>query len=398
MNYKDKLKLAKDALESGSYDEKTIKYIFPELKESESEDERIRKEMISWLKGFIGEEEGCGYTEDEIRERIAWLEKQGEQKPIKCNKEWYEFIRWFVKERTDNYTLIPSDTDIHTWGNIILDHAKKELEKQGEKKPADKVEPKFKVGDWITNGIDTKKIIGIELKNEDYLFENGISDISLADNISHLWTIQDAKDGDVLVNQNGEMPFIFKECKNNHIYCYCGYTNRKDIFFNRFVDSEGEELHWLNLYYEQAYPATKEQRDTLEKAMTNAGYTFDFERKKLKKIEQKPADTEKGAKGNEREIPNSAWSEEDERKLQLLIAMCDETKGDSVTYSTMYREMEELKIWLESIKDRVRHQLHWEPSDEQMLAINTAINVIGKGTINGKYLIELHEQLKKLKA
>jgi hypothetical protein len=32
-----------------------------------------------------------------------------------------------------------------------------------------------------------------------------------------------------------------------------------------------------------------------------------------------------------------------------------------------------------------------------MLAINTAINVLGKGTINGKYLIELHEQLKKLK-
>ena len=32
-------------------------------------------------------------------------------------------------------------------------------------------------------------------------------------------------------------------------------------------------------------PATKEQRDTLEKAMTDAGYTFDFEKKELKKIE-----------------------------------------------------------------------------------------------------------------
>ena len=45
----------------------TVYNIFPELKESK--DDRIRKEMISWLKGFIGEEEGCGYTEDEIRER-----------------------------------------------------------------------------------------------------------------------------------------------------------------------------------------------------------------------------------------------------------------------------------------------------------------------------------------
>ena len=42
-------------------------------------------------------------------------------------------------------------------------------------------------------------------------------------------------------------------------------------------------------------------------------------------------------------------------------------------------------------------QSTWKPSEEQMLAINTAINVLGKGTINGKYLIELQKQLKKLK-
>ena len=47
---------------------------FPEL--AESEDERIRKDMIIWLKGFIGEASGVGYTENEIKERIAWLEKQ----------------------------------------------------------------------------------------------------------------------------------------------------------------------------------------------------------------------------------------------------------------------------------------------------------------------------------
>ena len=46
------------------------------IEQKESEDERIRKELIYWLKGFIGEEEGCGYTEDEIRERIAYLERQ----------------------------------------------------------------------------------------------------------------------------------------------------------------------------------------------------------------------------------------------------------------------------------------------------------------------------------
>jgi hypothetical protein len=42
-------------------------------------------------------------------------------------------------------------------------------------------------------------------------------------------------------------------------------------------------------------------------------------------------------------------------------------------------------------------KLKWKPSEEQMLAIDTAINVLGKGTLNGKQLIELYQDLKKLK-
>ena len=48
MNYEDKLRLAKEALASGSYDKETIEYIFPELKESE--DERIRKAIFKFRK------------------------------------------------------------------------------------------------------------------------------------------------------------------------------------------------------------------------------------------------------------------------------------------------------------------------------------------------------------
>lgn len=76
MDYKEEYQNALERAKKGL----PIDEVFPELKESE--DERIRKEMIHWLKGFIGEEEGCGYTEDEIRERIAYLEKQKEQKPV----------------------------------------------------------------------------------------------------------------------------------------------------------------------------------------------------------------------------------------------------------------------------------------------------------------------------
>lgn len=51
-----------------------------------------------------------------------------EQKPNDEYKEWYDFIRWFVKQRTNDYTLIPSDDDIHKWGDNILNHARKVLE------------------------------------------------------------------------------------------------------------------------------------------------------------------------------------------------------------------------------------------------------------------------------
>jgi hypothetical protein len=74
MDYKEKLRLAKEALDSGSYDRETIEYIFPELKESE--DERIRKTLIRFHKSTIDVD---GIKGEDI---LAWLEKQGEQKDI----------------------------------------------------------------------------------------------------------------------------------------------------------------------------------------------------------------------------------------------------------------------------------------------------------------------------
>lgn len=59
----------------------TLERIFPELKE-ESEDERIRKDIIAIFKGEIH------YTSEEDAKRyIDWLEKQGEQKPDDWGEE-----------------------------------------------------------------------------------------------------------------------------------------------------------------------------------------------------------------------------------------------------------------------------------------------------------------------
>ena len=51
-----------------------VEYIFPELKESE--DERISKELIDYHRSMTAQ------ADDYVHEAwIAWLEKQGEQKP-----------------------------------------------------------------------------------------------------------------------------------------------------------------------------------------------------------------------------------------------------------------------------------------------------------------------------
>ena len=103
--------------------------MFPELKESEDEDERIRKDCIKYLDW---EYQHC-YLSDkdkiEIKKCIAWLEKQTEQKPAWSEEdEWcsrqidYHLynndeisddkagrLRNWLKSLKDRYTWKPSD-------------------------------------------------------------------------------------------------------------------------------------------------------------------------------------------------------------------------------------------------------------------------------------------------
>ena len=194
----------------------------------------------------------------------------------------------------------------------------------------------------------------------------------------HLWTIKDAKDGDVLVNQNGAMPFIFKECKNNHIYCYCGYTNRKDMFFDSFINSEGEELYWLNLYYEQVYPAKRDQRDLLFRKMKEAGYEWDIKKKESKKISQEyPLIPDKCIK--------PTWSEEDERIYQSIM-------DDTVQENQLNGKQID---WFRDIKYRIfaQPQKQWKPTEKQLISLSCAIAALDAEDDD---LASLYEILKKL--
>lgn len=223
-------------------------YIFPELKESD--DERIMGNIIATIHLYYGEP-----LEDEAKEMIAWLEKQGEQK-IKT---------------PDESMGIDSDTY-----NKIVDECI-----YGEQKPIDKVEPNFKVGDWVVYcNDDVDFITGIE-ENGYCINNSGYIPFICASDI-RLWTIQDAKDGDVLFTSStaGHETFIFKNIdEKGNAKCYFAYDS-EDGF------REGK-YHFIGRAT-KCKPATKEQHDILFQKMKEAGYEWDADKKELRKIEQKP--------------------------------------------------------------------------------------------------------------
>ena len=211
------------------------------------------------------------------------------------------------------------------------------MEKQGEQKAVkyDKVEPKFKVGDWVTNSIETVQITGYDIDygyQVDYKGNLQHRDTDIIEKEYHLWTIQDAKDGDVLAAH--ECYVIFKEIDGLNIKCYCTYHYLNQQAF--YVDTLQNKTAF--------HPATKEQRDQLEKAMADAGYKWNPDEKKSEEIEENPA-----------------WSEEDEKMLQSVLWHV----SNSVSNGKSQDIRCDLTEWLKSIKDRCQPKLqewdyYWE--------------------------------------
>jgi len=136
---------------------------------------------------------------------------------------------------------------------------------------SNKVEPKFKVGDWVTNSIETVQITGYDIDygyQVDYKSNLQHRDTDIIEKEYHLWTIQDAKDGDVLVFDDIIMIFksIKTACTANTYILYCDRIAVDD---------------WCDFGH-NAHPATKEQRDLLFNKMKDAGYEWDVEKKELK--------------------------------------------------------------------------------------------------------------------
>lgn len=166
------------------------------------------------------------------------------------------------------------------------DKVKDALKKQGlEYRDGEIVEsqkPKFKVGDWIINRTDAT-IMQI-INNTDFYESIEIGGQRRTDTYNYvewdfrLWSIEDAKDGDIL--QLGEVTAIFKEyIGNGYCKCYCSICEGE---FEILIEEAGDNIFGCI----NTTPATKEQRELLFQKMEEAGYKWDAKKKELKKVDR----------------------------------------------------------------------------------------------------------------
>ena len=271
------------------------------------------------------------------------LKESEDEKIMKCVK--YAIDKLFLKEKI---VCDVHKEDVLNW-----------LEKQGNQELADKIEPKFHEGDWVVceftdsffqiknciENLITHKY-GYDLTNGGYISSVGASHF-------HLWTIQDAKDGDVLVEDS--CIFIIQKLGDN--------STAAKTYFTLYNDGDFDDGSILYFDIDSTKPATKEQRDLLFQKMKEAGYEWDAEKKELKKIDARENLTldEDLMEADCMIVEQTyAWSEEDKKMINDIIdyikpmpIFFESTKGKSGKEYTEEFVKNAIK-WLKSLKDRVQ--------------------------------------------
>ena len=343
MGNKEKVKAYSEDIErtNKSYDNEITEEIFPELKENkderikkaiieffESEDDDTtyslvrKKDIIDWLEKQGKEEYALKSFKDEdvrkfmqyiekqakayefnlpnrsydiyafAKDLLVWLENQGEKAPSQTNERAWLYLVSDVLTWKDGIGQYLDDPRVQEFTKRLCNYYAQKLynpsvlsnsSKTGknERQSDDKIEPRFKVGDWViftTSG----NLYQVEKKgNYEYtLMNNHGCSFCLSFSNEELireWTIQDANDGDII--HFGTVTAIFKKyIGREKCICYCSFC--KDGGFE--IPIENGEDNVYGCY--NATPATKEQRDVLIKAMNDAEYKWNTETNTLEKL------------------------------------------------------------------------------------------------------------------
>ena len=298
-NYKEKYNAALERMKSwvrGEHPEcfseaqKAAEFIFPELKESEEEiNERVR---IGLIKAFntIGKLKWGGLKVQDI---LTWLEKQQGKSALEA---WRD-MRFEVYQQASGNRHEPNYSDDST-KMFSLNDIDEIIEKISEQFHNDKIKPKFHKGAWVVSEV-TGSVYQIKdcienVTNHKYGYDltNGKYIGSCEVNHYHLWTINDAKNGDVLVDEYNNICLYSGE-KDDLYWHSCIYLGCDDYLRG----SMGYHKH------KNTKPATIEQRELLFEKMKQEGYEWDGDKRELKRIEQKTLDPDKVIEWIDEHVP-----------------------------------------------------------------------------------------------
>lgn len=243
-----------------------LEEIFPD--HEESYDERMRKECLHWLRTL----QTSHIKEDEIGLCIAWLEKQGEQKS------------------------------------------------------ADKIKPKFKVGDWVTSYRKVNQVVTVDEDGDGFTLDDDTYFSGFWKDGYHLWSITDAKDGDVLNSPSHHLIWIYKDNEHYHACVNMNYV------------TENVAIDGLIQIPTDVCPATKDEQTILFANIERSGYEWDKGKKELRKISQRMVSAEakealygkiEENKGNNGGF-SSNWSEEEtamtDEEMKKICEQCRYSK------------------------------------------------------------------------
>lgn len=255
-----------------------VSELFPEFKENENE--TIRKWIINEIK--INHHNLDKDNVDFVDKAIAWLEKQTNRNIslLELKAKAYDD----AKERMShayNQNRVPIGFISEIFPN--LDLYKVQIDEPVFE--TDKIEPKFKIGDWIVfNGL-TLFVNEIVQGYYRTISKGGIPnsyDWNI-DNIARLWTIEDIKEGDVisykdeiLLYKHDIKDYSKQKISFGGFAYYCCYDGKRFIVNGLYSLIEQDKI--------DIHPATKEQREFLFTKIKEAGYMWNENKKELIKL------------------------------------------------------------------------------------------------------------------
>lgn len=227
---------------------------------------------------------------------------EDKQEPFKI-----EAGKWYVCLKSDNLCAFPvgeviqAISDYHftkggfEWKSIPSMIAREYFRPATEEEvAASGQEPKFKVGDWIVTNKNHIWYVDETPETTSYLYrlinqygKVEVAEFEVVDEKAKLWTIEDAKDGDVLVT-NSNIIFIFKYLDEGGTIAFrASCTKNSGVYFSKLKEQ---------LCDQDVYPATKEQRGLLFQKIKEAGCEWDAGKKELKKIKEQEWEPQPGDK------------------------------------------------------------------------------------------------------